>query len=110
MVTKPYSIQQKRNLISEFKSGKESMKAFAKRKHMSPSTLRRWLNDEAPKDDNLKKENFGIIHLQTSEEQSKESEYSEEICFKCDKIEIRLKKGYKLIVLQKIFEVLSYVK
>lgn len=110
MSTKIYTIQQKISLLNEFKSSKESMSTFTKRKHMSPSTLRKWLREESTKNDNLKKENFGIINLNVNEEDSNESIESEEIYFKCDKIELRLKKGYKLILLQKIFEVLAYVK
>ena len=110
MITKPYTIQQKGSILNEFKNSKESMSTFTKRKHMSPSTLRKWLREENSENDNLKRENFGIVHLNVNEEDSNENAESEEIYFKCDRIELRLKKGYKLILLQKIFEVLAYVK
>ena len=115
MNKKVYSETQKRKILEEFKNSTESQRVFCQRIGVGRATLRKWLAKTNPNTranantkTRAKKEttDFGIIHLNTA----KEKEESGVIHFKTDTIEIKLKKDYDKIMLQKIFEVFAYAK
>ena len=109
---KVYSEKQKGKFLEEFRNNKESQRVFCQRVGIGRTTLRRWLaettetTETTATKETTETTEFGIIHLNTSNEK----EESGIIHFKTDNIEIKLKKDYDQVMLQKIFEVFAYVK
>ena len=107
MNKKVYSETQKRKILEDFKNSNESQRVFCQKIGVGRATLRKWLANTKTKTTKEKvTTDFGIIHLNTTEEK----EESGIIHFKTDTIEIKLEKGYDKIMLQKIFEVFAYAK